>query len=420
MENRFADTNGQILGVEVSFPEVVNEIKNGNAYFIDTETTGLLSNDKIIEISIYNIDRELIYYSVVNPEIPCSEKAFATHGITADEISKGELIDDCRDEINQLLNGKVIICFNADFDCTMLNQTFGTVVTKRFCVMKWCEKHLDYQRYPRLTSVCERLSIDYKFQHRSKSDTLATIEVFVKLKDLLTSNKSLLRDFAEIDLDKLGRLSHGETLFLSPVSNIFSFDSLVDKYGNNVIGIRSKTLRKMLKKEAVRISCDKTRGTVKLKVESLENGDVGQLFNMGDKQREKLDKLKLKNFVINKYLSLTASVDSDNVVWVSQPASGKYYFPSFLIKPSDFDDLTEIRFYENLNRKDVAFKILRPSRNVKKLIALSLQGYSSIVTVYPPIGDKVNILAQHILDHDEISISSQWTIDGEKDWNGNY
>ena len=106
MENRFTDTSGKILGVEVSFPEVVNEIKNGNAYFIDTETTGLLSNDKIIEISIYNIDRELIYYSVINPEIPCSEKAFATHGITADEISKGELIDDCRDEINQLLNGK--------------------------------------------------------------------------------------------------------------------------------------------------------------------------------------------------------------------------------------------------------------------------------------------------------------------------
>lgn len=420
MEDRFEDKSGTILGDEVSFPEVVNEIKNGNAYFIDTETTGLLANDKIIEISIYDVDRELIYYSVVNPEIPCSEKAFATHGITAHEISKGKLIGDCRDEINQLLNGKVIICFNADFDCTMLNQTFGTVVTKRFCVMKWCEKHLDYQRYPRLTSVCERLSIDYKFQHRSKSDTLATIEVFVKLKGLLTSDKTLLRDFAEIDLGKLESLSHGETLFLSPVSNIFSFDSLVDKYGNDVIGIRSKTLRRMLKKEAVRISCNKTRGTVKLKVESFENSDVGQLFNMGEKQREKLDKLKLKDCRINKYLSLTASVNSDNVVWISHSAPGKYYLPSFLINPSDFDDLTEILFYENLNRKNIAFKILSPSRNIKKLIALSLQGYSSIVTVRPPIGEKINIFAQQILDHDEISISSQWAIDGEKDWNGNY
>ncbi len=170
----------------------------------------------------------------------------------------------------------------------------------------------------------------------------------------------------------------------------------------------------------MRISCDKTRGTVKLKVENLESGDIGQLFNMGDKQREKLDKLKLKDFRINKYLSLTASVDSDNVAWVSQAVSGKYYFPSFLIKPSDFDDLTEIRFYDNSNRKDVAFKIFSPSRNVKKLIALSLQGYSSIVTVHPPIGDKVKILAQHILDYNEISISSQWTIDGKKDWNGIY
>ncbi len=420
MEDRFADKSGIILGYEVSFPEVVDEIKNGNAYFIDTETTGLLANDKIIEISIYNIDRELIYYSVVNPEIPCSEKAFATHGITALEIRNGKLIDDCRDEINQLLNGKVIICFNADFDCTMLNQTFGTVVTKRFCVMRWCEKYLDYQRHPRLTSVCERLSINYKFQHRSKSDTLATIEVFVKLKDLLTYNKNLLRDFAEVDLDKLERLNHGETLFLSPTSNIFSFDSLVDKYGNHVIGIRSKTLRRMLKKEAVRISCNKSGGTVKLKVESFESSDVGQLFNIGEKQREKLDKLKLKGCRVNKYLSLNASVDSDNVVWVSQPTPGKYYFPSFLINPSEFDDLTEIVFYENLGRKDIAFKILRPSQNIKKLIALGLQGYSSIVTVRPPIGDKMNILAHQILDYDEISILSQWAIDGEKDWNGNY
>ncbi|MFM5039297.1 hypothetical protein ACEUDR_19685 [Aeromonas veronii] len=120
------------------------------------------------------------------------------------------------------------------------------------------------------------------------------------------------------------------------------------------------------------------------------------------------------------YLSLNASVNSDNVVWVSQPTPGKYYFPSFLINPSDFDDLTEIVFYENTDRINIAFKILRPSQNIKKLLALGLQGYSSIVTVFPPIGDKMNILAQQILDHDEISISSQWAIDGEKDWNGNY
>lgn len=409
-----------VLGSDITFSQVLEQIKAENAYFVDTETTGLSANDKIIEISIYKIDQELVYHSVVNPKIPCSKQAESIHGITEYEIKDGKLINDCQDEINRLLKGKVIICFNADFDCKMLYQTFGTAISEKFCVMKWCEKVLDYQRYPRLSSVCERLAISYDNQHRSNSDTIAMINVFNKLSGLLTHNKSLLRDFAEINLDKLERLEHGEYLYLSPNSNIFSFDQLIDKYGNDIVGIRSKTLKRILKKPAVRIINDKIKGNIKLKIESLKNNDIDNLLCMRDLQEITLKKLKLKNSTINKYLSLNVSVNTCSVEWFIAPAIGKYYLPSVLVAPSNHEDIIEVVFYENIDRSNVAFKISNPKGNVKKLIGLCFQGYSSIITIHILSNEYITIFAQQLLDFDGISVSAHWSVDGEKDWNGNY
>jgi len=412
--------NKNVLGIDITFTQVLEEIKQDNAYFLDTETTGLTDQDKIIEISIFNIEQDLIYHSIINPNISCSEKSRSIHGISENEILTGKLIPDAQSQINKLLKGKTIITFNANFDCRMLNQTFDTHISQKFCVMKWSEDVLDYERYPRLSSVCERLGIIQDNAHRSKGDTISTISVFNKLSSLLIHNKQLLKDFAEIDLNKLKKMQHGDYLYLRPNSNIFAFDDLIDKYGNTIIGIRSKTLRRMLKKPATRISVNKRKNSTKLKITYIKNEDLHKSMFSNERQELLRSKFKINDLAVNKYLSLNGKVSAEDITWYVDMSSKEYYLPSIFIQPKEFDDLNEVVFYENYNRNNKAFIISNPKRSIKKLMMLSFLGYSSIINVKISQNQKIELSAIHLLDYDGISVLSDWSVDGIKDWDGYY
>lgn len=173
------------LGEIISIDEVLEEMKANNCFWLDTETTGLSSIDEIIELSICTHDKRVVFDSVLRSKVNCSVQARAVHGITDDQIANGMPIESAKASLIELLEGKTIISFNVDFDCQMLFQTFGITAKKRFCVMKWSQSVLDYERWPRLEKVCERLNIKQPEAHRSLADTITTIDVFNKLVDLM-------------------------------------------------------------------------------------------------------------------------------------------------------------------------------------------------------------------------------------------
>lgn len=407
------------LGEIISIDKVLEEIKQDNCFWLDTETTGLSSSDEIIELSICTQDKRVVFDSIISSKVNCSAQARAVHGITDEQIAKGMPIESAKAALIELLEGKTIISFNVDFDCQMLFQSFGIIAKKRFCVMKWSQSVLDYERWPRLEKVCERLNIKQPEAHRSLADTITTIDVFNTLVDLTSNHKSLLRDFALIDLNAIDQLGDEEALFLSPNSNIFAFDCLVDRYGNEIIGIRSKALKRMLKREGTRIFVKNGRKGKKLKVQYIDKPDM-QLPISIEELNHRLSALKLKKTNPNKYLSLKATVTQSSInKTTNEILDGAFYIPSIAINAKIYESLDNLPIFHNSDRETIAFTIKTPKNTLKRLFALGLQGYSSILKVIEH-DNQVTITAYHLLDAQEITILNAWSLDGEKAWSGDY
>ncbi|BEI26356.1 3'-5' exonuclease [Vibrio fluvialis] len=407
------------LGEIISIDEVLEEMKANNCFWLDTETTGLSSSDEIIELSICTHDKRVVFDSVLRSKVNCSAQARAVHGITDEQIANGMPIESAKASLIELLEGKTIISFNVDFDCQMLFQTFGITAKKRFCVMKWSQSVLDYERWPRLEKVCERLNIKQPEAHRSLADTITTIDVFNKLVDLTSNHKSLLRDFALIDLNAIDQLGDEEALFLSPNSNIFAFDCLIDRYGNEIIGIRSKALKRMLKREGTRIFVKNGRKGKTLKVQYIDKPDM-QLPISLEELNHRLSALKLKKTNPNKYLSLKATVTQSNINKTkNEILDGTFYIPSIAINAKIYESLENLPIFRNNDRETIAFTIKTPKNTLKRLFALGLQGYSSILKVIEH-DNQVIITAYHLLDAQKITILNTWSLDGEKAWSGDY
>lgn len=411
--------NSSQLGENISISEVLEEIKANNCFWLDTETTGISSIDEIIEISICTHDKRVVFDSILSSKVSCSDQARSVHHISDEQIANGMPIEAAKVTLLELLEGKTIISFNADFDCQMLYQTFGITTKKRFCVMKWSQSVLEYERWPRLEKVCERLNIKQQESHRSLVDTITTIDLFNKLVDLTTNHKYLLRDFASIDLNAINELEEGECLFLAPNANIFSYDWLIDRYGNYTIGIRSKSLKRMLKKEGARIFVKKSSKGKMLKVQFIDEPNFQLPISMKELS-DRLNALKLKNIKPNKYLNLQAALLSSSI---NKPTAGlldgTYYFPSIAINVNIYEDVENLPIFHNNNRESIAFTITKPKNTLKKMFALGLQGYSSILKVVEH-DDTINITAYHLLDAQNISLLNSWDIDGKKAWSGDY
>jgi DNA polymerase III epsilon subunit-like protein len=413
------DNSGCALGESISISEVLEEIKTNNCVWLDTETTGLSSSDEIIEISICTHDKRVLFNSILSSKVPCTAQARALHGITDEQIANGMPIESAKSALVELLEGKTIISFNVDFDCKMIFQTIGLKTKKRFCVMKWSQSILDYEKWPRLEKVCERLKIKQPEAHRSLSDVITTIDVFNKLFDLTTNHKNLLRDFALIDLNKIEQLAEEETLFLLPNSNIFAFDCLIDRYGNEIIGIRSKALKRMLKKEGGRIFVKNSRKGKTLKIQHIDNPDMKLPLSL-EELSNRLDVLKIKRITPNKYLRLQATVTLLDINKITDEfIDGTYYMPSIAINAKIYESLENIPIFHNRDRKSIAFTIKTPKNTLKNLLALGLQGYSSILRVVEH-ENKVTFIAYHLLDAQEITTLGNWSLDGEKAWSGDY
>ena len=60
--------------------------------FLDTETTGLASTDKIIELAIVDYDGKILFDKLINPERPIQNSDI--HGITDRMVSGQPTLDE--------------------------------------------------------------------------------------------------------------------------------------------------------------------------------------------------------------------------------------------------------------------------------------------------------------------------------------
>jgi DNA polymerase-3 subunit epsilon len=162
-------------------------------FIVDTETTGLLSDPdgQIIEIAAVNPAGEVVFHSLVKPDVPVSSAATKVHGITdADLVVAPTFPEIWRPLTDVLTSVPLIFCYNMIFDHTMLKKTakrFGCVmhpikIQEWKCMMVayakyhgvWDSYHKSYT-YQKLHVACARLGVPLSQSHRATGDCLNTL-----------------------------------------------------------------------------------------------------------------------------------------------------------------------------------------------------------------------------------------------------
>ena len=86
-----------------------------NEIFLDTETTGLSSNDgdRILEIACIEtkdlIPTKKIFHKLINPERKVSQDAFKVHGFSNDFLQDKPKFEEIAEELLEFIDGKKLI-----------------------------------------------------------------------------------------------------------------------------------------------------------------------------------------------------------------------------------------------------------------------------------------------------------------------
>ena len=167
--------------------ELARQVCSKNPVYVDTETTGLKSEDEIVEISIVDHAGQVLLETLVRPTRPIPAEATRIHGITNEEVRLARPWPIIWNEIKLMLSGKLVVFYNADFDLRMIQQSLAIYkmpFTKNFQHFDLLKLYAEYRgdwdsnrrayRYQSLADAGRQCNITLPNAHRSTADTLLT------------------------------------------------------------------------------------------------------------------------------------------------------------------------------------------------------------------------------------------------------
>lgn len=160
--------------------------------FLDTETTGLHpSIDAILEIAIVGYDGTTMLDTLVSPGCRRSNwpSAQAIHGIAPEMVKNSPPLEELKEKIQQIVEGRDVVIYNADFDVGFLTGGFLQTASSIDCAMlryaeyygEWSEYHEGY-KWQKLISAAR--ATGYKWDgpaHRALADAKACRHVWLWL-----------------------------------------------------------------------------------------------------------------------------------------------------------------------------------------------------------------------------------------------
>lgn len=173
---------------------------------IDTESTGLEPQDQIIQLSIINLNNEVLFNQYFKPTVEIHPDARKVHGISPEFLSDKPHFDDFKDTIVSLLNEKFIIGYKVGFDMGMLDRQLGHKMESNplyrlrgviDLIEVYAEYHGepsskgDYFKWQKLTTALKNLGITEYVKnnsshplsdfHNALTDVRATNELFFRM-----------------------------------------------------------------------------------------------------------------------------------------------------------------------------------------------------------------------------------------------
>jgi|TARA_B110000914_G_C15424104_1_gene428023 DNA polymerase-3 subunit epsilon len=191
-----------------------------NEIFLDTETTGLSSNDghKIVEVACIEtkdlIATKRVFHKIINPERNVPEGAFKIHGFSTDFLKSKEIFEKIADDLLEFIRDKKIIIHNASFDLGFLNHELRLIKKneiKRDNIIDSLE--IARGKFPgtanSLDALCKRFNIDLsrRAKHNALLDCELLREVYINLLDakepkLIFSNENTKKNIGNSVLEK--------------------------------------------------------------------------------------------------------------------------------------------------------------------------------------------------------------------------
>jgi len=174
---------------------IIDVIKSGDFVILDTETTGLDYRSEIVSIAIIGSDGSTLLDTLVKPVSPIPADATRIHGITNDMVAGCDPLP--IETITQLLEGKHVIVYNADYDSNMLYRSVRALganyvewcgIAEWYCAMlefaeiygDWNEYRGNY-RWQKLATACNYYKIPVVGAHGALADCLMTLAVCKKM-----------------------------------------------------------------------------------------------------------------------------------------------------------------------------------------------------------------------------------------------
>ncbi len=165
--------------------------------YYDTETTGIASaTDRVVEIAVFDPERDRSYCSFINPGQPIPPEATAIHHITNEMVADAPSFAEATKELIAFCEGEtVLIAHNNDaFDIHFLRAEFKRAEVEmpqwRFLdSLKWARRYRpDLPRHS-LQFLREIYGFDANNAHRALDDVIVLSQVFEALIDDLSMDK---------------------------------------------------------------------------------------------------------------------------------------------------------------------------------------------------------------------------------------
>lgn len=177
----------------------IRSFLNQQVVILDTETTGITSDARIIELTVIDLEGNVLFSSLFNTGEPLPEKIPELTGITDAMLEGQPAFMEKAEEIRDLLQGRTIIAWNASFDRQRLWEEFARIGMPVY-TGEWRDAMEFYayasgrqKKWCKLIVAKQEMGIGESQEHRATADcldTLAVLKAVVKAneeKDLFSS-----------------------------------------------------------------------------------------------------------------------------------------------------------------------------------------------------------------------------------------
>lgn len=157
-------------------------LKNKDKFIIlDTETTGLDYTDEIVEISIIDMDGNVLLDTLIYTNVDISPEASNVNGIIKEMLSGKPTIKDLTPKLNEIFKDKTVLIYNEDFDTRMLYQSGFEGDIKSECLMNLYMQLCNSERWISLSNAMLFEDVEEIQNHRALGDCQCCLALIKKI-----------------------------------------------------------------------------------------------------------------------------------------------------------------------------------------------------------------------------------------------